>query len=550
MGDRFKGLISVLIALVTVVTALVAYLQSDAGNRDDRAGRDANSLAVEMLGQNVSGNSRSYYDYNEAYQAWYQLDVQASAALGRGDNAAAERYLAAAESLVRLSPLLQPPYFDPETGELDFDRYEVDTFRGRVTQLSEEYTAAAGVKDAWDTKANAYVLHLTILAVSLFLLGLAAAIDHRISQLIFSIVGGALALVAVVLAALTYAQPVFDLRSNPEAIAAYTQGVGLAYQGQDAEAVTAFDEAARLQPDYAAVYAARAGAKLRLSDYLAASTDFERAQNLGLENPSMLGDLAIAYYYQGRFDEAIALQQSVVASNPSELWVQFDLGATQLISGQVEAARATYDAAMQFAVEQVQAAQAAGTAPSSALWFGLDFGVLGLEEIRGLIAAGEGTPDPALIPNLAEVDALAATVIKQIKELTVGLRYQGVPPSGTLTAQITNLTFGEPIYLDDGTIEFEVGDTFTDGPTEMSLLFDYAGMRDGQEIVVKVYIDGTEDASWRIIREWDGGESGESYEIPLAISYSDTFVLASAYYNIEFYIDGLLAAEGAFWIED
>lgn len=550
MGDRFKSLVSIAIAIVTVITAVVAFLQSDASNRDDRSGRDANSLAVEMLGQNVSGNSRTYYDYNEAYQAWYQLDVQTSAALNRGDEAAAARYANAAEALRALSPLLQEPYFNPETGEIDFARYEVDTFRTRVTQLSEEYTAAASVKDAWDTKANTYVVHLTILAVSLFLLGLAAAIDHKGSQVIFTVVGLVFALVAVVWAVSVYAEPVFDLRSNPQAIAAYTRGMGLAYQDLHSDALAAFDEAAQAQPDYAAVFAARGTSNLRLSDYTAAAADFERARELGVESPTMLGDLAIAYYYLGRFADAIALQQSVVASNPTELWVQFDLGANQLISGQVDAARATYEAAMQAAITTVQEAQQAGQTPSSELWYGLDFGVLGLEEIRFLIASGDGPPDPALIPNPAEVDAAAAELITSIKQLTVGLEYQGTAPTGTLSAQISNLMFAEPVYADDGTISLSLGDVFASGVTEMSLLFDYEGLRDGQLVVIKVYLDGEEDPSWRIVREWDGGEAGTEYEIPLAISYSDTFILNSAYYTVEMYVDGLLAATGEFLIEE
>jgi tetratricopeptide (TPR) repeat protein len=550
MNERFKGFVPILIAIITVVTAIVAYLQSDASNRDDRSGRDANSLAVEMLGQNINGNSRSYYDYNEAFQTWFQLDVQATAAQERGDDAAAVRYTSAAEQIRLLSPLLQAPYFDEGTGDVDFARYEVDTFRARVTQLGEEYTAAAGVKDAWDTKANTYIVHLTILAVSLFLLGLAASIDHPASQVIFVVVGSALALVAVVWAALVYAAPVFDLRTQPAAIEAYTRGVGLVYQNRDDEALAAFNEAVTAYPDYAAVYVARGGANLRLSNYEAAAADFEQARTMGAETPSMLGDLAIAYYYLGQFSKAIALQQSVVENSPSELWVQFDLGATQLISGQVDAARATYEGAMQAAIAEVQAAQQASTTPSSQLWYGLNFGVLGLEEIRGLIANGEGTPDPALIPDPAAVDEAAGALIKQIKELTVGLEYQGTAPSGSLSATISNFTFGVPVYADDGTVSLEVGEAFISGVSEMSLLFDYDGLRDGQMIVIKVYIDGDEDPSWRIVRDWDGGTSGSEYEIPLAIAYSDTFILSSATYTVEMYVDGLLAGSGEFVIEE
>ncbi len=83
----------------------------------------------------------------------------------------------------------------------------------------------------------------------------------------------------------------------------------------------------------------------------------------------------------------------------------------------------------------------------------------------------------------------------------------------------------------------------------MLVTFDYEGMQDGQEVLFKVYIDGEEDPSWRIVSPWDLGASGTA-EKPLSLAYSDVFVLASGQYTIEMYVNSHLVQQGSFVIED
>src|SRR5688500_15693740 len=253
---RFKRFIAILIAVVTMLIALVGYLQSDAGARDDRANRDTKRYAMEALGRQVSGDARVNYDYNSAYQAYYELDLLAAAAANVGDDLAAERYAALRDEVTSLSPLLAPPYFDPANGALDVARYEAEVYLVEITALSERFTAASAVKDAWDSKANTYIVHLTLLAVALFLYGLSTTIGGAATRLVFTSVGTAIALVAAVWAGATYMKPVADLRDcraadGTPAIDAYAQGVGLAYQEQHTAAVAAFDTALGCAPDYA-----------------------------------------------------------------------------------------------------------------------------------------------------------------------------------------------------------------------------------------------------------------------------------------------------------
>ncbi len=82
--ESFKKTIAILIAIVTALAAVIAFLQSDAGARDDRANRDTKNYALEALGRQVSGDARVNYDYNTAYQAWYELDLLAASAANLG----------------------------------------------------------------------------------------------------------------------------------------------------------------------------------------------------------------------------------------------------------------------------------------------------------------------------------------------------------------------------------------------------------------------------------------------------------------------------------
>src|SRR3972149_793787 len=98
-------------AVIAALIAVIAFLQSDAGARDDRANRDSKRYATEALGRKVSGDARVNFDYNTAYQNWYELDLLADSATARGETAAALRYQTLRDRTLSLSPLLAAPYF-------------------------------------------------------------------------------------------------------------------------------------------------------------------------------------------------------------------------------------------------------------------------------------------------------------------------------------------------------------------------------------------------------------------------------------------------------
>jgi tetratricopeptide (TPR) repeat protein len=552
--DRFKQLASILIALVTVLTAIAGLLQNDAGARDDRASRLAQDYAMQALGQRISGAARVGYDWGDAYRNWSELDTLARAAENTGDEAAARRYRAVAEQMTRLSPLLTSTYFDPANGEPNVAKYEVDTYLVTVTALAERSAAWFVVKQAWDQKANTYVVHITILAVSLFLFGLSTTIVGR-ARWIFVAAGLLITLIAVIWAVAVFLTPVPELPDK--AIDAYARGVGLAYQGDSQNAVAAFDEALALAPDYANALFERAAAKSDIGDYPAAVADFEATRAAGRDDASVAWNLAWFYYLQGHFDEAIQTNRRTIEQDPGLLEAHFDLALALLVSEQIEAAKAEYGQTLALAAEQVAQARAVDKQPPASVWWSFDDAAASLD---GLLDRFEGfedswwsrTPPLDNITDPEAVKAAAEELIRQIRGNSVALEYTGQPLAGAPAAQISPFEFAGDIEYDEAgeVVGYTVADSFPPGTDEVLVVFDYEGMQDGQEVVMKVYHNGEEDPSWRAVDQWSLGQAGEDGFFSLSYAYSNVYTLAPGEYWVEIYIDSHLAQRGYFVIEE
>ncbi len=553
--ERFKKTIAVLIAVVTTLIAMITYLQSDAGARDDAANRDTKRYSLESFGRQVSGDARVNFDYNSAYQAYYELDLLAGSAANAGDEAAANRYATLRDQMTGLSPLLAPPYFDPQTGEVNIAKYEADTYVVETTALAERFVAASAVKDAWDTKANTYIVHLTLLAVALFLYGLSTTVSGSLTRWVFSGVGTVVALVATLWAVAVFLSPVPDLREcktsdGRYAIDAYATGVGLAYQGDYEQAAAEFDLALACQSSYTNALNARAESQAALGSYEAAAASYEQARAAGDASASTAGELAWMYYLLGRFDDATKMNRTALAADPGLLWAHYDLALSLLATGKVDEAKAEYANGMNAAARQVADAKAAGQEPSSELWWSLEDAALSLDTLLFTLDTGEGNPTRDQIVNPDAAGAAATDLSSQLKSLSVALEYTGQPPTGTLAAAISPFTFAEPLYDEQANFtDYAVADTFEYGASAVAVLFDYDHMQDGQDVVFKVYVDGEEDPSWRLIDKWVLGTSGGA-EKPLSFDYSYANVLRPGFYTVEMYVDSHLGQSGSFVIGD
>lgn len=247
--EHFKQAAAVLIALVTLLAAVVALAQNDASARDDRANRLAQQAAIQRVGQNVSGETQVNYAQDTAYRAWDELNTLALTAQTNSEEPVERRYRAVQQKIAGLTPYLAAPYFDPQTEQPpDTAKYEADTYLVQATALNERFEARFDTKLAWDEKANTYILHITILAVALFLFGLATTVSSRV-RFIFVGTGLLITLITIGWVLIIFFKPVPNLADT--AIDAYARGVGLAHQNKYDEALSAYNEALAIAPNYA-----------------------------------------------------------------------------------------------------------------------------------------------------------------------------------------------------------------------------------------------------------------------------------------------------------
>ncbi|MBI1878959.1 MAG: tetratricopeptide repeat protein, partial [Chloroflexi bacterium] len=335
---RFERMVAILIAVVAVLAALAGYLQAGASARSAQANRDAQRFAIQAMGRNTSGQAQLGYDLYDAFHAWSQLNTLAQSA--GEDSTTRHRYEAVRDRITGLSPLLAPPYFDP-TGQTwpDVSGYEADVYLVEATALTERFTASAQVGNAWSNKANSYVAHLTLLAVTLFLYGLSTTISGRVRWL-FVIAGMAITGVTLLWLLLVVIWPVPVLAD--EALVAYARGVGLAYRGKFDEATAAFDQALVAAPDYANAFYERGNAHFDRGDYQAAAADYEAAQAAGRDDANVAGNLGWTYYLLGRFDDAIEMDRHALEMDADLVGAHFNLGLALLAAGQIEAGQAEY----------------------------------------------------------------------------------------------------------------------------------------------------------------------------------------------------------------
>ena len=119
-------------------------------------------------------------------------------------------------------------------------------------------------------------------------------------------------------------------------------------------------------------------------------------------------------------------------------------------------------------------------------------------------------------------------------------------PRGPVSAAINDFEFG--IAAEGDT--FDIADTFPSETKDISIIYDYDGMTDGQQVVWKVYVNGDEYPEYRTITTWDKGASGSASQ-PLTddFAYGSTYSFDPGEYTVEMYVDSQLAQRGFFTVE-
>jgi hypothetical protein len=76
-------------------------------------------------------------------------------------------------------------------------------------------------------------------------------------------------------------------------------------------------------------------------------------------------------------------------------------------------------------------------------------------------------------------------------------------------------------------------------------------MADGEQVVLKVYLNGVEQPFFNQVVTWEGGPSGHSDRLVVELPVERTmFGLMPGRYRAEVYVEGNLLASGEFTIEN
>ena len=576
--EGFRRVVTLLIASVTVFAAVVGWLQADAGVKNDAQARYQQRFASQALGTEATGRALVNFQYSTAYRALKELLVQKHSAQTAGDTAAEDRFSNVISETLKLTEpitdvasdgnaagslplssstpapsLLAPPYFDPNgTAAPDLAGYEADVYVTKQTELTERSSLAGDLNNAWQSKADSYIVHLTLLAAALALFGLSLSFTG-LARPLFVTVGIAITLVTAGSVASVYSQPVTYVPDA--AVQAYARGVGLEYRGKSLEAVAAYDEALKLSPDYATALSARGDAHFSIAGpegYIAAAKDYEAAQSAGKDTANVAWNLGWVYYLQGRFDDSIKMSRHSLDLNPNQAGVRLNLALAQLASGKLDDARAGYRDAMDKVAQQVATIKASGKKVPPSLWFYLDASGRDLESLffrlEDLNLTWMEAPEKSAISDPKAVQDATAEMFRQLKSYIVSLENTGRPPADPLTASIDTLSFGAKASGDDA--EYKFADSFTAPVKKIDTKFNFSGMRNGQTVEWKVFVNGDERPEFRLKTVWDKGESGAA-EQPFGeeYAYSNIYSFETGDYIIEMYVDNQFAQIGSFDIQ-
>ncbi len=545
--DFSTTLINIVMAVIIIQIAVITYWFTLADDSNGDAGRDAQIFAMQGIGKRTIGTLRAGYDQTGAYNTWVELNTLARVAEEQDDAEGAARLIAARDRVAKLSPALQAPYFDPnQDAAPNLAAYEADNFVRDSSALQERFENMYRVKKQFGDMASAYTVQLTLLAVALFVFGVAASSKRRV-RILFVVIGTGLALFVLGWMLMTYYTPVKSIPD--EAIDAYAAASAALYAGDNPKALTEYDRALKLAPEYANAYRDRSYAKYLTGDNAGSAQDLEAARANGDTSSDTESSLGYTYYLLGNFARANELNQNAAARAPNDLWVRFNYAVSLLASGQTERAQQEYDKALQDTTQRVAAARAKKQEPSAGLWSEFDGGVNDLEALAACATtqACESAPPANTLQNTTELAKLAEKYANLLKEYAVALEYTNQPPPASTDAQVDEFIFTRE-FSDDAE-PINASETFTATDEPIYMLVPFTNFRDGQKIVVKIYVDGVEDERLRFVQDYSAADmGGADGDIFLEITTGGV-PLSPGAYHAELYVDSKLVGAGDFSVE-
>ena len=553
-GDPGKAALVVGMSLLTVFATAVGALQVDASVQASRAQREAGRLGLEGTARDVTAIVQLGADYG-AFRRWYEelerlawVNEALAADPDRADRAQLEVLARVDASLAdwiqQRTDLLQAPYFDPETYISDFAAYEAERVTAPAVRTEEQRSAETEVAVAWGSRALGYVTVLTLIAIALFFLGLAATIGASV-RFLFAAGGGIFGTVAFAWAASLALAPVHRVPTaaieqvvRAQVELAQAPGFGTMEldqtgRGRFAAAIAAADAALALDPEDASAYRARAAAELSYADTLVFSeagpgaeterlvagavADYRRFVERRGDDYASWWNLGWAEYLAGDMAAAIADTDRALELTPDQFTLYLNRALARLAAGDRAGADADLETALEVAAKT--------SLDSNQLFFDVsDFDIARLAEQRP-----------------AEAGALRAMLLR-LREAQVALRVAGSTHPREGTGRVEGLAMGTLELSEDGALaplgEVAAGEAVSDpAAVAFRLRVSAAAVPAGTTLSVRVWLDGLPQAGYALDVAWPQGSRQMVVEIasPYALA---GFPLQPGAYQLAVYLDG------------
>lgn len=531
---EYKTVITIVMALTSLWVATIVRLQNNVTIQMGLATQRSRAEAVAAFGkltrtdQRVGYSLDVYSDWYEAQQQANQASSSAQAARIEGDetnalaqDAVAERWKQLQFQLSDLTPLLSSQYAGNYSSYYE-DLHQKSHFIYQ-RQLAFDREAAS-----WRAKAANYRTTMSMLSVSLFLLGMSLNINNWVKYL-FSGAAAILIGTTVVIAIQTIQMPI--QRTPESAIAHFVEGQTLSNKAYvapvdeakelNAMALAAFDAALEIDDQYAEAFQWHGFTLLqtRLQDAdpqrnAQAAQDMETAISLGSDGSVVYTNLGWAYTLAGEYSQAINALQSAIEAEPTECTARMNLGLAYLANAQTDASAQAYDGALACLLLESPDEQA--NLFASAL--------IDLHDLQTI------APDTPSIED----------TIERLKETSASLKLVGDTSPAETSAVVSEVTYAGNISLDGDLID--QGDSFTPGSPSIYTILSFEDMQEGTTWMVRWYTGG-ELYDEYIADVWSGGSAGQA-----RVRLRGAPLPAGEYFT-EIYADGNLIAESSFEVQ-
>jgi tetratricopeptide (TPR) repeat protein len=359
-ASSFRRRLALVVVLITLFGALVAYLHEQNSNLEDNAAREAQIQAIQGFGKQVNSSTQYQFDRSQFVdQLLLQRGIDVAQSRQRATDPAFSAVYGADQS--RLSSLAGTMATGAAIQDNDQDNqdYAKTQFDPDVARLKQQVFAAEA--NDYGNKADAYVALLTVLAVGLFLIGLSLTVSGR-GRYLLALPGVAIAVVCVVWAVFITAGSITKVPDDAITLTAQGQQKEFTVQPSNpdySDAIATYKKAIALSPSFGPAYSRLSGAEFESGAHNSEGSQFdsvsdpdatkraiaagEKAISLGESNPSLLSSVGFYHFTLGEYDRAEQLSQQALDSGNEIEPLIFNLGVAQAAQNEKSGARKTYD---------------------------------------------------------------------------------------------------------------------------------------------------------------------------------------------------------------